>query len=1447
MARRLNKRLLILVLIFVGVPVALLAFGFYQGWFSGGDPLKAYEEAKQYADAGDWTAAWTAVGNATRGEGAKNPEALFLRARVALKQKPPAGGLAIKCLRDTLSLKPDYVEAQRMLAEIYVGARYWKEARTECARLMQLDPSYGKGYLWAAVVELQQAESEPLVGKRAPFYEATAKFCKAGIEKAPDLLDLYRILGQAYERLGQESKIDEVVDLALAKNPTMPEAYIFKAARLNQQKKLDKAIDVLKKGVEKIGENPRLLLALGDMAERKKDPDMAREYFAKAVAADPKNEASYIRLASLHRSDNEREKALAVLSQGMAQLPESTILRAEQADIYMELGNFPKADEVIGEIEKAAPGTAAVSYLRGRRALASRQTRVAITYLEQAKEKQATPLVRLLLGRAYLLADELGAARSELESLVQDVPGMTPAWRSLAEVQMRLHEFDSAGRSTKVVLDANPEDTDMRLLLAQTLIQRGQNAEGLKEAQAAADRDKDSPNPFLMMADVYQDLKRPADAEAMYRRALAVGKGQLKVYQALVRFLREANQQEKLKAYLAEAKKALPPDDYLMLAGTTEELETELKTRVAKEDAAVPDIISLARHYLNTDRTDEAKALLLRALGKAEPKSNEWRQAWQQLFQVYVAAGAYDKASDLIEQLKTAEPAAQELLLAGPLVNLNQNRLDEAIKELKAVSQSHKALSQAHYLLGVALNRQRKWDEAVAALTKAVEARPNLIPARLLLAQIYLTLGNYAGARTEANEALKFDARYVPALELKASAVAGLGLWDDAAAAREEIARVVPDSVNNLIALAALYLQRHTPQKAEQVFTRAYKLAPDNPLLVRGFADFYIETGRTKQGEAIVDDYVSRHPDDADEKKKAAAANAQVVRGEFTAKAYGPAEAEKYFRKAAELAKGDPGPLVFMGDQYMRVADLENAAKAYRDADAVAKDNVTPKKRLADVNMLQGKLEEAKGIIDQVMKAAPKDIAAMVIAGRIADRQGKTDAAKRYIEQALAVDPSYGEASVRLAEIYAGPDPLKALDILATVEPSDPAFEKAMLLRSDINTRRVLLTEAILDLRRLLQFRPTSVPGRMALAAKLMATQKAAQASEILVQLSKERMDQDPGLLAALGDSYYRQDRFADALAAYEKARALRPEFSEALVGEARSLVSLNRITEAIERIRKVMNQYPNEVWPRMALVAVYEKTNDLPKAFEALRTGLLRKEDWEQGYVYLADLLARNKQVDEARKYLLLGLSKVPTSIPIRAGLATLDIGIGRAADACKILQPLAEEFENQYKQTPEKLDRLRPYLAPVRIYSLALYSTGRTEEALKWGMMLWAIDPTDVANANNMAWVLATEKKDFIRATEMIQRCMRLVPNHPQVLDTAGWISFLNGRYDEAAEYLLSSIKYGDNAEARYHLGRVYEARERLDEARQEYEKALKMGLSTRDKADAEARLAKLTKPQK
>jgi len=676
MARRLNIRLLAHVLIFLGVPAGLLVLALAMGWFSGGDPTELFKAAKKAYENEEYTEAWIAIRKAAKAGGANDPEVMCLMGDIALKQTPPAVSQAIGAYRAALSLKPDYLEAQRKLAELYVAVRFWKEALAEIKRLHELEPSFGPAYLWEARAQMGLADAEPIRSKKRPYLEAAAAACEAGVAQAPHLMELYRLLVHLYTRLEQTDKIQGVVDRALANNPKDPDAYLLKSGHLMSQEKTDEAVAVLKKGLEVVGPHADLYVALGEVAVRQNDLEAAKTYFAQAIEADPTSPRGYLRLSGVHRLEGQNDKAVQVLVQGLEKIPDSGTLLAQLADLYLDLSRYKEADETIARLEKVAAAShkvpGAVEFLKGKRALVARHIRQAITFLEEAAKKQPGPQARLLLGRAYMLAGELGAAEETLQDLVDQDPALTPAWRSLAEVQLRLRRYDRAARSARVVLQRQPRDTDTRLVLARALALGGNVQEALAEAQKAAAGAPNDPKPLLMVAEIQSGLGRNDLAEATYRKALSVAKDDPKVYQAFLQFYRRTGQDAKLKALLQEAQENLPEGSFFAVTGTADEIEAQLKARVASPDATARDFAALADLYRRTNRMEEAGKVYAQVLEKAEPKSTLWRRAWQNLFLLRLQKDEYEAAVKMVEQLKGIDPERQVspafpgLLPAGP-------------------------------------------------------------------------------------------------------------------------------------------------------------------------------------------------------------------------------------------------------------------------------------------------------------------------------------------------------------------------------------------------------------------------------------------------------------------------------------------------------------------------------------------------------------------------------------------------------------------------------------------------------------------------------------------------------------------------------------------------------------------------------------------------------------
>lgn len=129
-----------------------------------------------------------------------------------------------------------------------------------------------------------------------------------------------------------------------------------------------------------------------------------------------------------------------------------------------------------------------------------------------------------------------------------------------------------------------------------------------------------------------------------------------------------------------------------------------------------------------------------------------------------------------------------------------------------------------------------------------------------------------------------------------------------------------------------------------------------------------------------------------------------------------------------------------------------------------------------------------------------------------------------------------------------------------------------------------------------------------------------------------------------------------------------------------------------------------------------------------------------------------------------------------------------------------------------------------------------------------LYAKNPNSVVLANNLASLLSSYREDdpdsIARAGVVAARLKGV--KQPAFQDTWGWIALLQGKVDDAVEHLEpAALGLPNDALVQYHLGRAYEAAERPDKARTQYERAIKLAGDTdtrRQIEDARARIKAL-----
>lgn len=103
-------------------------------------------------------------------------------------------------------------------------------------------------------------------------------------------------------------------------------------------------------------------------------------------------------------------------------------------------------------------------------------------------------------------------------------------------------------------------------------------------------------------------------------------------------------------------------------------------------------------------------------------------------------------------------------------------------------------------------------------------------------------------------------------------------------------------------------------------------------------------------------------------------------------------------------------------------------------------------------------------------------------------------------------------------------------------------------------------------------------------------------------------------------------------------------------------------------------------------------------------------------------------------------------------------------------------------------------------------------------------AISPHNPHALNNLGFLYAEYGVNTKQAQELCQKAVDINPDSPGFRDSLGWAAFKNRDYEKSEEELKKSLSIKKNVyEPHYHLGTLYYATGRLEEAANHYEQAI------------------------
>ncbi|HWY26116.1 MAG TPA: tetratricopeptide repeat protein [Nevskia sp.] len=435
--------------------------------------------------------------------------------------------------------------AERKASYIAHGRKYleqqnYDKARIEFRNALQIDPKDAKAHygLAQAAEKLQDArtaagEYQAAVDLDPKYSDARAALARLyvlfglpdkalelvapGLAAEPDNARLLVARGAAKAMQGDmsASAVDAEAAVRLAPNDDYAIALLASVDRARGDS--DKAVEVVRKGLQQLPGDFDLHLMLADLLQGQGHLDQAEAELKQAVALDPKNlEHRYflVRFYQTAKNDDAAEKELReiIVAAPADPRPKLMLVRLLEehrgaAPAGAELEKFTKAEPDNEQFRMALadnlrrqnrPDQAQATYreviasagvkpegLEARDQLAellidAGDPRQAQTLLaEVLKENPADHDALIMRANLALARGDAPAAITDLRTVLHDQPNALPVLRTLARAHLQNNEPALAIEVLRTALQATPGDAEVKLDLAQALERQGRPEQAL--------------------------------------------------------------------------------------------------------------------------------------------------------------------------------------------------------------------------------------------------------------------------------------------------------------------------------------------------------------------------------------------------------------------------------------------------------------------------------------------------------------------------------------------------------------------------------------------------------------------------------------------------------------------------------------------------------------------------------------------------------------------------------------------------------------------------------------------------------------------------------------------------------------------------------------------------------------------------------------------------------
>lgn len=717
---------------------------------------------------------------------------------------------------------------------------------------------------------------------------------------------------------------------------------------------------------------------------------------------------------------------------------------------------------------------------RGNKLIESGDTvRAILQYKNALQLDPKSTAAHLAMGKAFLARKEYQQAYRSLTTALELDPGLDEA---RVEVAMLLSgvQPEMALEEISKIRNVGPFETKIAVAGASARIALKQYAQAIEILRTVKDAESNAEVQRLLAI----SLQEAGDFKAMEQAAIRASQLEPKAvfsYLFLARFAAgHGDSARAVKELDAMVEADGGNNARLLRARAFEELRMLAEAESAYEK--LPDepemLKAKAGFYYRQKKIDKAQSVLESLLAK-EPADAAAILALVEIFQAKGNSAAALERIEAALKLDVKPAEKEKLLLTKASIIADKGNKSGAVEICDEVLKQNQGNPDAHLLLGRLQLDEGKYEEAEIHLQQAVSGRPQDGGARILLARsqfinkkqslaadtlneglranpsnndlrleyfrMLMAKGDVDQALKTLDEGLGIEPENLLLIEARGKALASQSQYEKAEQDFLRLTKLAPDSAAGCIEMGQLMLAQSKPDKAVEWLKRALGAKSGWEMAIPVLVAAYEQRGDLKGGIALVK---------AEAAKREPSAPAFYYIGQIHALLKNPAEAEKAFARAVELAPDWSAPhremaIIFAGQGKIDSAIVE-MEKMYSL-------NSSPSNALSLAMLYEqkGRIDDASRLLDDMLRRAgeapsvmndlaymyaeyrsdPKDLekaaglAAQAIARQpdnpsfldtaawVSFKQGNLDSAWYRIQSALSLNPDAGSLNLHAAVI----------------------------------------------------------------------------------------------------------------------------------------------------------------------------------------------------------------------------------------------------------------------------------------------------------------------------------------------------------------------------------------------------------------------------------------------